>query len=158
MPELWIASGADIDNRLVKRFSLGPDIQVNNPYWLQRVILPVTNVDELLRDIKVETVTVACNGSTMVAGLVVPASKRWIVHGLMLTRSTGDRVLSDLSVYDGANHFYIDKSIGGTAFFSGILGHAFPMDELWGIYFNVSGGTTDGNWVVRALIAEEDAY
>jgi len=151
MAELWIPSSVDIDSRLVKRFTLSEQSLVQNPYWLQRVILPVTIVDEILKTPKADLSTQDISGAAYVAFFTVPAGKRWRVKRYQRSATTATS--------------YVRATIGGNLVAVSLTGTTAAADNL-DIGLNEgddigmmgTGNGADNARTLNLFYDEEDAY
>lgn len=154
MAELWIPASVDIDSRLVKRFTLADNPQVQNPYWLERVILPVTQVDELLKSYNIESVPkdLSAAAGTYVAFHTVPDGKRWVVQTFFKAITTA---VSMVRIYDGTTYLtLLPNQTGAHTEFNCEL----PLKEGWSIGLTTTGDGGDANRALAILYSEEDAY
>jgi len=160
MADIWIPSSVDLDSRLVKRFTLSHQSSVPNPYWLQRTISPVTNIDVLLRDYLASTLVIVPTATGWYTAKTVPSGKKWFVHVLRVYRSTGAaEQFSNFEVYD----LSATKSVGLGAFTATndhtlLFNTPLPMNE--GDYFRVYVSTHNAGdeLTAQVWVEEEDSF
>jgi len=144
--------------RLYTRFSLepGPSTIGGQPE-VATSIIPVTQVDELLRDSQVQlsaATDISGGGSLAVRMLTVPEGKRWRVNTThRTTTSTASRVL----MID-ADGNAVNISAAGTAEQMIIPAEAFVMDEGWSLGMRETGDAADSAELLQSTLTEEDAF
>jgi len=156
MAELWIPSSADIDSRLVDRFSLGPDVQVNNPYWLIRTIQPVTNADELKQypDILTQTRDISAGGGGYTSYFLVPSGKRYRLLSLRRNVTTAN---SQVAISDPDGH-RIQITSASTSGERVDFTNGHVLDEGWNIEMQDTGNGADTSRSMQIWIIEEDSF
>lgn len=138
--------------RLLNRYGIEPDVIPQHPL-LSRVIVPITNLDELAQDLSITSDTKDISaGSGVSEYFVVPDGKLWKIH--LIDRPATAASSSLVFTIDGTN-IKLDQQTA-INFFHWPRG--LPMKE------NTSIGmlnTGDGGDTARTLIvyyAEIDAY
>lgn len=148
----------DVWRRLYTRFQLepGPSVIGGVPE-VGTSIIPVTQVDDLLRTAKVQV-----SGITDLSGggafakrmLTVPTGKRWRVTTVHRTATTGGtRVL--IINKPGVS---VNVSAVGTSEEMVVIGEALILDEGWSIGMRETGDGADTAELVQATFTEEDAF
>jgi len=152
---LWIPSSVDIDSRLVKRFTLSEQSLVPNPYWLQRVILPVTNIDGLLiePDIKSGTIDISGAGALYVPAATVPDGYRWYLKALYRYTTTA---ATRVGIKIGSSTMSL--TAGATAAAAVLLGTTIILDEgdSFGMY--ETGNGADSARTIEGYVEVEKAF
>jgi len=155
----------DVFQRLYTRYTLEPLPAAGSIVGLSPIIIPITNVDELLRRSRViqDTVSFEDISTGQTTGLVCPAGLRRQVTVVEFTRLSGDRNQDILSVIDANGGSVANQPIRlniqtAASFLLVTFGQPVQMDEGDSLAFTITGGTTDGDWQARILCSEEDAF
>ena len=156
---LWTSK--EIIERLVKRYLLVDVTMEKNKLELLQYILPVTSVDELLRNVIFSSEIKTPGATGRLLTHTVPSGKRWRLIAYSVARSgAGDATYSEISV--GEN--------GGLATglpietFTAVVGKngTFSAENLWLPEGWEVGPTlaawTTGNTIMTLILEEEDAY
>lgn len=128
---------------------------------LAPVVVPITNMDALLAQPKVERQTTSITSTgNFTAVLTVPINKRWQVFYIQLVRESGtwtwDRErYGDTSAGVG---FTVQSHASAVTSSSFEPNSPWPMDQLDEYQIDVGVYSVTGNIQVNALIIEEDAY
>lgn len=144
--------------RLYTRFSLepGPSVIGGQPE-VATSIIPVTQVDELLRDSQVQisaSTDISGAGGLAIRMLTVPTGKRWRVNSVHRTATTGSsRVLMIDS--DGSA---VNISAAGTSEEMVPQGESFVMDEAWSLGMRETNNGADTAELLQATLTEEDSF
>ena len=126
------------------------------------IVMPITNMDDLIGIIKQVQQTITTTGGGQVQVFVtVPAGKRWKVWAFYMARDGGDRNLNWVYISmgaAGAERVNLDSFTAAATYVSGILAQPITLDQGQALLANVTGGTTDGDYTTYLWITEEDAF
>jgi len=151
----------DVWRRLYSRFLIEPlpALQGGQPD-IATTIQPITNSDELLRDIKLVNKTTSVTGTGLFSSLVVPTGKRWNVFCYHIDILTGTMTIDACLLLDASQGLglFLNEFTATQRFVSGVLGHPLQMEEDDEFQPNVDTHSGTGNVQVRAWVAEEDAF
>lgn len=150
-----------IIERLVGRFNLSDQPNQSGLWTLSPTVVPVTNVDPLLKAAAVvlydTPINVTATGNVLIK--TVPVGKRWTLKSLYATVLTGTFTIGGFLVSDGANVVVIKFDASGSATY-----RYFPadgevsVDQGWLIYAYIDTKAVNGTLGGGMLIEEEDAY
>lgn len=143
--------------RLTNRYSLVPSQSYGVD--LLPLIIPVTQLDELVRTPQGGTDTISITSAGTKDGTVVPSGKRWRLHMISAILASGTWTMSQVGIQD------VSKSVtpilvhqtGQTALLW-TTGHPVTLDEGDKIRVVVDGYTSTGDLSLRYWYSEEDAY
>jgi len=144
--------------RLYTRFSLepGPSVIGGQPE-VGTSIIPVTQVDELLRQAQVAVsaaTDISGGGSLAIEMLTVPVGKRWRVTSIHRTSTiAASRVL----MMDRDNNA-VNITAAGTVEEMIYPGEALVMDEDWALGMRETGNAGDTAELLQITRTEEDAF
>ncbi len=158
----WLYVGKVIQDRLFRRFRLRDHPVIPDPLYFNKIILPITNIDELLKDpVYFDSGPIATSGAGGYKMYTVPAGIRAKLLSLSTKRTSGNFTFNGIYVVDA------DDNIGvAIDAFTAVplnakqspLYQAIPMKERWYIQVNVDTVTVDGNLEIEAVFEYEDAY
>lgn len=145
--------------RLYERLTVkGPSTKSTVPPHILPGVRLVTDLDELLKVLDIDLTTTGGLGVGTSTVRTVPADERWTLYGYHVSRSAGDRNSTALVLLDTGGHSLTLATWAAAQSDATQLPHPVPLDRGWALQLAVSGGTTDGAWVVRFLVAKEKAY
>jgi len=162
---LWITK--QLVDRLVGKFALNLTQLRHSLFTLSPVVVPVTDVDRLLRLFRHIAVTgVATTGTGLLAIATVDTGKRWRIIGAVIHDVGGNWthdglyigktataptciLLSSYTATGAANQNVTPATIGGSEIW---------MEPGWYLYINVAAFVTTGTASIDLYIEEEDAY
>lgn len=153
---------ASIVQRLNERLGL-EDVpgSVGQPFLLERRLVLVTDIADLLREGKYERKSgTGIATGVEVARHTVPAGKRWHLINIRIARTSGDRELEVLRVVppgSSVDPVYLSQT-GASTLVKEFT--ARPRVEAGGYVFGETGagGATNSNFTSDLLYEEEDAY
>lgn len=148
----------EIWTRLYSRFDLNPGGIEGRPNNVSKLIVPVTSVDDTLRDSDLEGST-----ATMIVGTViyftVPDQELWSLFGYFFTRTSGDRDVVNVSLTeapeDGGASMTIDL-FTATNERALLFPQPLRIKQGWAVRMTGSGGTTDGSYAMLLFKEVED--
>jgi len=147
----------DIWRRLTNRFQLETGVVIGSAPEVSTSIIPVTQVDDLLRDPRAldsGAFDLSGGGSLTVTMFTVPTGERWNVHRIFRTSTVaGSRV----RVIDPLND-NIALTLAGTAEEIVDFGSPFYMNEGWILGMQETGNGGDVNESLNILITSEEAF
>lgn len=146
-------TSVEIFARLVRRFNLQAyPISPDETVGLQETIQPVTQVDDLLREGKVDTEAVDISGAGRVTAFTVPQGKRWKLLWLWKEATTA---VTEIRVFDGVVGIIVILS--STTAASKDMGSKV-MEEGWSIDASGTGNGADNARSINIWYEEEDAF
>jgi len=158
--ELYVLSNRALDDKLAERFRLSMVTQETNPYMLQRMIYPVTQADELLKNYELERlVNDRDDGATGYYTIdTCPTGKiRWI-FAVHVFRSTGAASLVNiLRLYNNPARVNLKSQTAANE----LLYEAqspMPWRPTWTLDYNVSTYNAGDKITAAVLYAEEDQF
>ena len=161
MPDWFSWVNVEYINRIIRRFQLTDERQAytRDPFLLFKAIYPVTDVDRLLRSIKLETLYNADPGGTGWKVLhTIPPGKRVNILGFQLVRATGATLTtSGLAIQAGTPSISVDTYAAiadHTGFFTPII----KVKEGWTLNANVAAWLAGDTLQFTMFYEEEDAY
>lgn len=150
---------AELFIRLFRRFLLEESSTVpSEPAGVSKVIVPITNADELVATYGVKEGISAVTAQGLYQPLTVPAKKRWKVGFIMADRASGTFTVNRFYYSDVSENksLILYQTTGAVTIFTYL--YNLVMDEGDRIGVLVDSYTGAGNLECRAVIAEEDAY
>jgi len=147
----------DIWRRLYTRFDLEPGPAVGGAPEVGTSIIPVTQVDDLLRlpKLKVSASTdLSGAGALTIPMLIVPGGERWKLVSLFRTSTIA---ASRIKVIDEGG-VTVNLSKGGTAEELYIPGEGMVLDEGWALGMVETGDAGDTAELLQAHVEVEDAF
>jgi len=144
-PRLW--------QRLADKLALRETIPTDA--YLSKVVVPITDVDDLLEAPKVavnNTLDLTAPGTQFVSAQTVPEGKRWT---LLYARKGTTAGSSQIVVYDGSN--YIEISSAGTGVVR-YTGNPLVLEPGWQIGLWNTGNAGDAARKLSLYVLEEEAY
>lgn len=151
--------GARIIQRLISKFDLemGGESSLN----LEERVLPITNIDDLLRTPKFasfgNTSRTSASGVGFSTDVIIPTGKRVRIYAFDITRSSGDGTISQIQI-TGDSQVVVKVQTAASNFRTEILYQPVILDVGQSIALYVAAITTDSVWNVKAYYLEEDAY
>lgn len=145
--------------RLATRFTLRVTKDLAGAFPMGSVILPITNIDDLLSEAAIVNETSPSGGVASYTVLTVPAGKRYKLHALTVVRVGGDHTISYWFLVDPTtNNITIGYFTAASSFYTGILNHPITLDQNWLVAVYASAGTVNSAWSGFGLITREDAF
>ncbi len=155
--ENFLFVGKVIQDRLFRRFKLRDHPELTDPMFFQKVIIPVSNIDDLLKDPVLTVTAAAVAGTGWVTLHICPKGKKEEIKTLYIEVSSGTFTFTDISIHDGTTQVNIEKPSAGTtrqvAVYAGIT-----LKEDWTIRVYVNSYTNPGNLESEVMTLREDAY
>lgn len=148
-PAQWVA--VPIIKRLVRRFLLSDFQLLKDSLLLIRTIQPVTQVDDLLAEVKLAQGTF--NLETGHGDVEVPSGKRWRILGVKRPSTTG---VSSLRAYDGTVEHLLTPDGTTQELWKG--GNDFIFPEGWILRLAQTSNAADAAKVMSYWYKEEEAY
>ncbi len=155
MPGLMYV-GKVIQDRLWRRFKLSMNLSQPDQYKFQDVIIPVTQLDELMRASKIGggVKDISAAGGVLVTYFTVPKGKRWRLVGAYRVTTTG---VSRMYIDDGSSAaFYLTAA--DTASVTVFPGTPLWIEETWTIGMISTNNGADTTITMRIIYEEEDSY
>ena len=147
-----------IKNRLVDRFELSEYAKENTPWYMSKVILPVTSMDDLLSTVHFQTTNtdLTAAAGTYVPIFTVPKGKRWKLLGYHkgITIATS-RVRMKPNADDAGFAYKLTPSITAEENQKGLN---TPMEEDGTIGMQTTGNGGDAAVNFEIIYTEEDAF
>ena len=131
-----------------------PTAEDKPPTELSPVIIMVSDVDVLLREIELDSITVdisAASGYTTLA--TVPAGKRWLLHALKIPGTTA--ATSVIVATAAAN---VQISASGTSYSLVQFHGGIPLKENWALQAANTNNGGDSSRNFGIIYEEEDAF
>ena len=158
-PYTWSSVG--IIERLIKRFDLQEyPIAPDKALILPTTVQPITNIDELLRQLKIETLYGPSDPNTPGAKVVhvIPSGKRqqFYIIGITTVAGTTNRY-TQLQISDGTTSL-IYEEFAATLTQNVKIDPTFFIPESFEIKVNVSVYNAGDTLRVQAIFLEEDAF
>jgi len=149
--------------RLYRRFALEPYPLQDSTAEVSTTIQPVTQADELLRDVKgvsAVSASISAGVTAWVTVLTVPEGVRWRLVALSTFRASGDNLADQLRINDQSESVeVILEAFTGTAVHAVSIGAVKILDQLDTIDVHVNGtGSGASTFSVQAWVEEESAY
>jgi len=147
----------DIWRRLYSRFDIEVGVAVGSAPEVGTSIIPVTVVDELLRQPRAlvsPSVDLSGSGSLTITMFTVPDGERWHVFQIIRTATVGG---SRVRVIDPLNG-NTAVSLAGTAEEAIRFGSPFTMEEKWIVGMQETNDGADTAEVLNMLIEAENAF
>ena len=151
-----IFSNVSAINRLSKRLQLQSTPTEPNPFALIQTIQPVTDLDSLLRSVKIASASaldLSAAAGTLVPAFTVPAGKRWYWIGYVTSATVAN---SSVQMNDGTTGFILNTLTTSNAY--RILEQKIPLEETWIIGRLTTGNGGDSSETMQILYEEEDAF
>jgi len=157
----YVFANEELIQRLVKRFDLERSPRIADPFLFQKIIVPVTSVDELLRTVNLSHDADIASASGWITVRTVPAGKRWHLLGYGVWRTTGATMefgfaglsYSGLGTSVTIDDFTPTDSHQGHMFYQPI-----PMKEAWTLDVYVTTDQAGDKFDVTTLYYEEESY
>lgn len=147
----------DIWRRLYGRFEIEPGPAIGSAPEVATSIIPVTLVDELLKQAKAmvsPSMDLSGGGSATITAFRVPIGERWTVYRLFRSSTVAG---SRLRLIDPLNDNII-LTLAGTAEEVVEIGSPFVLEESWVIGMQETGNGGDTSESVHALVTVEAAF
>ncbi len=157
MPSTWLYVGKVIQDRLWRRFKLSYNQELPDPLLFEKYILPVSNIDDLLIDIKLEIETIAISGTGSVPIYTCPKGKRAILKVAYFQQDGGTWTATSFHISDGVSSPTIDRFTAATSRVVPMY-QALPLKEDWTVRVYINSFTGAGNLTGGVIVEEEDAY
>lgn len=135
--------------RLISRLGLG-DYGLPIKASISEQILPVTMVDDLLGDAKIEVSTQDLTGAGLVVYFTVPAKRRWTLLFIQRASTTGTSQISIKSLVNA-----VELSDVGTSNEYIYPGRKIQLEEGWLIRMAGTSNGADGAILMKIWIIEE---
>lgn len=146
-------------SRLYSRFLLEPLPAVGSNAALSPLILPTTDVDELLRVPELELFTVAITSAVGFVMATVPAGERWTVTFIRMVLQSGTWTHNRIDIEDPAGtNLPIDRYTASADEELKELINPLVLDEGWDIVLNVNSFTAGGDAQLGIYRLREDAF
>lgn len=141
--------------RLRDRLNLGSQNLLAIPMPLNPFVIPVTDIDKAVLQLKIDFTTVAVAASGAYSSNLVPSFKRWVIHSIRAWCSTGVFTFTVIMYRDGTNDHALDSftATSDRALFDNTLS---TLPSGWCVRVYVNSVTTPGNLVISILYEEED--
>lgn len=120
---------------------------------LSEVIVPVTDMDDLMRRPKIVSASVTTGGSGLATGPTVTTGKRWLLRALWVTRTGGTANIDAWGIYNVATTRIDCQQFTAAANYAVVLPQPLTLDSGWAIYGSFSGAAAHD---IIALVDEED--
>jgi len=146
--------------RLIQRFRLITGIGAQGS--VANHVQPITDVDALLRRVRIVQVTVirtAAQGAGGQLVTAVPANRKWQLHGWdWALNNAGDGTISQASIRDVSDSVaaVLFTQTAGANWRGQWLSHPVPLDSRDEVLLVVAAITTDTEWTCRLFIEEEE--
>lgn len=150
-----------IIERLVKRFRLSDHPNQAGLWTLSPRIVPVTNVDDLLKTLNFPAfVTYNVTATGLITLDTVPVGKRRKYHAISAGLATGTFTVNAFALANGSASFYAKTftPASGITYTPGNGDNPILLDAGWLIQVNVDSKAVNGTLNYTALYEEEDAY
>lgn len=149
----WFWGREELFNRLMDRFLLELTPRDPTAYLVHRSIQPVTQADELLKQVEIKHTQVPTGGTSAFLSLAtVPGGERWKLKVMQVATNSG--TVEQPRVHDGTNPCLLGKPTGASTI---VILPDVTIKEGWtlGVYLNyVAGGLVD----MWALVEVEKSY
>lgn len=129
-------------------------------------VQPITNFDELAKELLLEvvgTVTRAvAGGAGLSSSLTVPDGERWTLFAWKASRTGGDGTLTQALVHGASTSNYVvvytQAAASAIAVQSKELTFPYVLDQGMGLMVYCDALTGDSTWQVTAYYAKEEAF
>jgi len=147
----------DVWRRLYARFDIEPGVVVGSAPEVGTSIIPVTQVDELLRVASIQTselTDLSGGGSLLIRMLTVPEGERWrLGHMFRTSTVAGTRMVA---IDPSGAHVNLQST--GTNERTYEPGFEMVLDEGWSLGMQETGNAGDTAEGITALVTVEDAF
>jgi len=158
-PEVLPSKRFEIYGRLYSRFLLEPLPAVGSNAALSPLIIPTTDVDELLRVPQIETFVVGITSAVGFVMATVPLGERWTVTFIRMALIDGTWTHNSMSIAnpDGGDIPILPYTQTAGAQLNQLT-NPLVLDEGWTIRMNVDTFSSGGDAQCKVYSLREDAF